>query len=425
MHIAPRRRLPRSCARAGWFSLLVWVAAGQVLGAAHASDFDEVAQHLRARGAKDVLEVARSFLVEGQSTAHAERLAEDGCVAYLALGTGDVRDVDLALYTHAGQLVAEDNAIAPYAYARVCGAAGLDLYASATLYAGRGQLSLLRILRAPRELGRLPSSVALAVSAGGRLEELRAVGSALDELSAESTLLQEERAQLALGYTTAGPAQAIELRAGLARGGLPLRAGHCYRLTAVVPMSRGVALEIDGPASTRWSVRSTGDDRASLALCPPADAVYGVRVQARPMRGMALLRAFEHREVDTARAREQGEASALAIAEAQHVARARGLELAQLGSAWVESSTPLVWPLSLEHDGCYALAVVSEVGSAAVDVRLTDAEGVLIAHNEGRRGVPMVFACARAAGPVRLLLKARGPDLRVSVWLGQSSGSPR
>jgi hypothetical protein len=188
-------------------------------------------------------------------------------------------------------------------------------------------------------------------------------------------------------------------------------------------MSRGVGLEIEGPESSHWSTRSNGEDRTSLALCPRSDAAYEVRVQARPMRGMALLRAFEHREVEPAQAREQGEASVLAVAEAQHVARARGLALVQLGSAWVESSAPLVWPLAVERPGCYAVAVVSEVGSAAVDVRLTDADGVLIAHNEGRRGVPMVFACAREAGPVRLLLKARGPDLRVSVWLGQNSGS--
>ncbi|HEY6881093.1 MAG TPA: hypothetical protein VI299_23870, partial [Polyangiales bacterium] len=113
-----------------------------------------VTAHLLARGASAVSEVSRTFLVEGQSTALPVRLERAGCAGYLALGLGEVRDVDLALYTKAGQLVAEDVAIAPYAYARVCGEAGTELYASATLYAGRGQLSLLRVDDAPRELGR-------------------------------------------------------------------------------------------------------------------------------------------------------------------------------------------------------------------------------------------------------------------------------
>lgn len=377
-----------------------------------------VSEHLRARGASQVTEVARSFLVEGQAAANSVRLERAGCAGYLALGLGEVRDVDLGLYTKAGQLVSEDVAIAPYAYARVCGDAGVEFYASATLYAGRGQLVLYRVDDAPRELGRLPASIPLAVSAGGRLEDLRSVGSASDELTAESSLLQEERAQLAVGYSLASPPLALELRAGSARGQLMLRAGRCYRLAGLVPRSRGVAIEVEGPNAEHWTSRSS-DDRVALAFCAPADAVYPIRLQARPLRGVALLRAFEHRAIDPARVRELGEASALALAEAEYVARSRGFALAPLGSAWVESNAPLVWPLQLPNAGCYALAVVSEVGAAAVDVRLIDANGVLIAHNEGRRGVPMVFTCPREPGPVRLVLKARGPDLRVTLWLGK------
>jgi hypothetical protein len=384
-----------------------------------------VRRHLQARGASDVVEVARTFLFEGQSTFHAQELSRAGCVAYLALGLGEVRDVDLGLYTRAGQLIAQDIAIAPYAYARVCGARGLDLYASATLYAGRGQLLLLRVDDAPRELGRLPEELPLAVSAGGRLEELRSVGAALDDLSPEAALAYEERSHALLGYVAAGPAIALDLRAGNARGQLLLREGHCYRVALTVPLSRGVAIEIEGPGGQRWLGRSTGDDRTAVAVCALEDGAYNARVQARPLRGLALVRAFEHPLVELARVREVGEASALAVAEAQYVADARGLTLTPLGQAWVEGGVPLSWSLPLAQSGCHALAVVSEVGAAGVDVRLTDRNGLLLAHNEGRRGVPMVFFCAQQPGPIRLMLKARGPDLRVSVWLGQSTREQR
>ncbi|HEY6881689.1 MAG TPA: hypothetical protein VI299_26865, partial [Polyangiales bacterium] len=241
--------------------------------------------------------------------------------------------------------------------------------------------------------------------------------------NADSSLIQEERAQLAVGYTLASPPLALELRAGAARGQLMLRAGRCYRLAGLVPRSRGVGIEVEGPDGERWSTRSS-DDRAALAFCAPADAVYPIRLQARPLRGVALLRAFEHRAIDPARVRELGEASALALAEAEYVAKSRGFTLSQLGHAWVENSAPLQWPVTLSKSGCYALAVVSEVGAAAVDVRLVDANGVLIAHNEGRRGVPMVFTCPETPGQVRLVLKARGPDLRVTLWLGEPEGTP-
>lgn len=382
-----------------------------------------VRTHFRARGAASVVELTRSFLFEGQSLSRAETLQGDGCVGFFALGLGEVRDVDVGLYTRAGQRVAEDIAAAPYAYARVCGTRGLELYVSATLYAGRGQLVLFRVEGAPRELGRLPK-LPLAVAAGGRLEELRSVGAAADELSAETTLLQEERASLAVGYLPAGPPRALEVRAGAARGQLLLRAGRCYRVSAIVPFSRGIALEVEDAGATRWSSQASAEERATLALCALRDGAHEVRVQARTMRGSALVRAFEHTRVQAERVRELGPAIALGIAEAEYVARARGFELSLLGSAWVEGGAPLVWPLSLERAGCYALAAVSEIGAAAVDLRLTDGNGVLIAHNEGRRGVPMLFACVREPATVRLMLKARGPDLRVSVWRGAAGAQP-
>jgi len=413
-------RLPqRACALA--LGCLVGLLFQARASAAH-DHLAAVSEHLKARGASRVVEVARSFLFEGQSTSHAQQLGGGGCVAYLALGLGAVRDVDLGLYTRSGQLITQDIAIAPYAYARVCGAEGLDLYASATLYAGRGQLLLLRVEDAPRELGRLPDTLPLAVSAGGRLEELRSVGAAVDDLSPEAAIAYEERSQVVLGYAPAAPSTLLELRAGSARGQLLLRAGLCYRVALTVPLSRGVALELQGPHSERWTGRSSGDDRTAVAICPPEDGAYAVRVQARPLRGVALIRAFVHPGADPARARELGDASTLAVAEAEFVARARGLRLVPLGQAWVESGAPLSWSLPLAEPGCHSLAVVSEVGSAAVDVRLSDADGVLLAHNEGRRGVPMVFFCARGDGPVRLMMKARGQDLRVSVWLGKSAG---
>jgi hypothetical protein len=55
-----------------------------------------------------------------------------------------------------------------------------------------------------------------------------------------------------------------------------------------------------------------------------------------------------------------------------------------------------------------------------VDVRLIDANGVLIARNEGRRKVPLLFTCARQDETMRLVLRSRGQDGAVSVWMAQN-----
>lgn len=405
-------------------ALLGALCAVTGMARADGSTLSAMRAHLLARGATDVRELARAFLFEGQSTSYADRLERAGCVGYLALGLGEVRDVDLGLFTEGGQPIAEDVAIAPYAYARVCATPGLGVYVSASLYAGRGELVLVRVAAAPRELGPLPEQLPLAVTAGGRLEELRSVGAARDELSPVSVVLQEERAQAALGYVPAGAPNAFAVRAGLARGRVVLRGGRCFRVVVVVPFSRGVVVEIEGPEGVRRVGRGLGDERATLALCTRQDAVYSVAVQARSLRGVALLRAFEHREVELRHVRELGDALALAVAEAEHVASARGLHLAPVGNAWVEGSTPLTWPIRLGDRGCYALAAVSEAGAGAIDLRVIDPQGVVLAHNEGRRGLPMVFVCARTSRSVRLVLRARGPDLPVSVWLGRPRRQP-
>ena len=390
-----------------------------------------VQKHLLAQGASKVSEIARDFLFEGEASVHEVRLEREECVGFLALGTGEVRDVDLAVHTRAGQPLAEDVGQQPMAYARVCGGPGLMMYVSATLYAGRGELLLLRVEDAPRGVERLPEAIRFAVSAGGRAEQTRGVGGAPDELMLDLKLDQAESEFRELGYRAQARASTLELRAGVAEGALILEGQRCYRVVAYVPVSRGVLLELHAPepSERKWDARTAQEERAELAMCTDVGGVYPVRVQARPMRGVVIVRAFEHQSAASPAIRALGAARALTWAEADVVAKARGFTLTPLGEAWVESSVSHTWPVSLKAGICYAFAGIAEGGSQAVDVRLIDARGVLLARNEGRRNVPLLFACARKDESARLVLRARGQDGAVSMWIGKnqlhSSERPR
>jgi hypothetical protein len=309
---------------------LAWARAASAEG-------DPVAlarRHLLAQGAREVREVSRTFLFEGQASVHDAQLEQDECVGFLALGIGEVRDVDLAIYARGGQPLAEDVAQQPFAYARVCGARGLPLYVDATLYAGRGELVLLRVDGGPRGVDRLPDEIAFAVSAGGRAEQTRAVGAALDEFALDLKLEQAERTLAALGYRPFGHPIPMELHAGTASGALRLEADHCYQVVAYVPVSRGVALDVTAPDGTKREQRTAHEERVDLPLCAKLSGVYELRVQARPMRGVAVVRAFEHPGVHDPRIVALGDAQALAWAEADQAARARGFKLQLLGEAW-------------------------------------------------------------------------------------------
>ncbi len=417
--------LTAACARS------VHAEASRSDGAVTSGLLPLIEQHLRAQGATRVSEIARAFLFEGQASVHEVRLERRECVGFLALGTGEVRDVDLAIHTRAGQPLAEDLAQQPMAYARVCGSPGLMMYVSATMYAGRGELMLFRVEHAPRGVERLPEAIQFAVSAGGRAEQTRGVGGAPDELMLDLRLEQAEGALRELGYRAYGRASALELRAGAAEGALILEAQRCYRVVAYVPVSRGVLFDVRAPSPSerRWDARTAHDERVELPLCTDVAGVYSVRVQARPMRGVVILRAFEHEAAATPVIRALGAARALTWAEANVVAQARGFELMPLGEAWAESATPHTWPVSLEAGSCYAFAAIAEGGAQAVDVRLVNADGVLVARNEGRRHVPLLFTCASRDEVAKLVLRARGRDGAVSMWWAQNQvpaqGTPK
>jgi hypothetical protein len=185
-------------------------------------------------------------------------------------------------------------------------------------------------------------------------------------------------------------------------------------------MSRGLVLELTGPDGRTREARTSQDDRVDVAVCTRQAGWHALHVQARLLRGVVTTRVFEHPGVRDADVVSLGDARALAWAEADTVASARGFRLSSLGEAYVEGSVPHSWPVALEAGHCYALAVVSEGGASAVDVRLVSESGLLLARNEGRRGVPLVFACIARGERARLVLRARMREGTVSVWAGKT-----
>jgi hypothetical protein len=375
---------------------------------------------LKAHGASDITEVARAFLFEGDARVYESRLEHDGCVGFLALGLGEVQDVDLSLHTRAGQAIAEDTSVAPYAYVRACVAGDVPLYASAQLFAGRGELVILRMTNAPRELGRISSDLDLAVTPGGRLEGLRSVGNAREESPIDGPMLREDRALSELGYVATGPVVPMLLRGGVGLGSLPVQAGGCYRVLVLVPFARGVAITVEAPDGRLWEAHDSASDRATVFVCPgDQEGELRARVESRMLRSLALVRAYQHPEVDMSEVRALGDARALGTAEARFFARSRGLRLTHVGEGWVEGAVPLAWPITLQTGECYGVWALGERGLASVDVRLTDSTGVLVARTEGPPHGASLFHCATSTGVHRLMLRPRGENGIVSVWLGR------
>lgn len=413
----------RALAAAAWFSAATSAAAWlwAATSAVRAQPPDAlIADHFGRAGAGAELLLGRQFLFEGQALVRSVRFERAGCHAAFAWGGVGLRDVDLGIYSQAGQPLSEDRGATPYGYARVCAAAGVTLFVSAQAYAGRGELSLFWVTDAPRMLGRLPEQLPLAVVSGGRVSATRAVGVEAAELSVEAPLLHDERQLAQAGYVALGPPSLLEVRAGLAEGALFLPAQRCFRVVAFVPGARGILFELESAGQHR-EARGPDAELLRMSLCQEEAKPVSVRVRTRALRSLAVVRVFEHPGATPADAARYGEERALLLAEARRAAESRGFRLRHLGEAWSEPGVSLSWPVA-EARGCLMVAALPDTGPEP-ELLLTDTSGSVLARNEGRHGISTVFGCAPAGRQLQVLVRGHGGAGPVSLWLGQGGDS--
>jgi hypothetical protein len=409
-------RLVRQSAGAPWVLLL---SSALCAAPARANGDSErtIRAHLAVRGARDVHEVERSFLFEGQALVHTLRFERAGCRALLAWGGLGLRDLDLGLYSRDGSVLAEDRGATPYAYARLCASAGTRVLATAQAYAGRGEVVLFELDEAPRTFGPAPSDLPLAVAAGGNASAQRGVGGDEEGDSFEAPLLHDERELSQLGYVAQGAPSLLEVRAGTATGSVFLRDRACARVVAFVPYARGLMMNVEREGTTR-EVRDADSELIRLALCSERAGLYKLSVRTRALRSLALVRVFEHPLANAMDASRYDDERALSLAEARTIAGERGQELAHLGEAWVEGERQLSWPVTMASGRCHMFVALPQAGRSS-ELRLVDAQGVVLAHHEGRRGTTAVFACAARDESARLLVRASGGAGVVSLFQGR------
>jgi hypothetical protein len=133
-----------------------------------------------------------------------------------------------------------------------------------------------------------------------------------------------------------------------------------------------------------------------------------------------LVRVFEHPLARASDARLYDDDRALGLAEARNLARERGQELTHLGEAWLEGERPLGWPVQLMRGRCHMFVALPEGGKSS-ELRLVDAQGVVLAHHEGRRGTTAVYTCARQDEQARLFVRTSGLTGVVSLFQGQGA----
>jgi hypothetical protein len=369
---------------------------------------DVVRAHLEGLGAA-VREVpARVFLQQGEARVVAHEVDGTGCVGFVAFGAGAVRDVDLRLHTEGGLLLDEDTTSAPYGYVRGCSRARQTWFLDIRMYAGRGELVLLRVEDAPTSIDLLPFELGLAAPSGGRPEAPRAVGPGLPGRTLEQRFIAEESEWVERGYMPAGPLRQVPVASGLARAVIPLEAGLCYAIVVGGVHQGRTAVVVAGTGEERWSGSST-TGRAVTHVCPDKTAEHNVFVKIRAGGGNVLMRSYVQPDAALWESPvTRGDSARVIVGELHHKFAARGMKSGVVGDGWLDTVGPLLWPITLSAGHCYGMGIVPLSGSfrGSLELALEDADRRLLARDRRSEEIPVIYHCPAESGQHRALIRS-------------------
>jgi hypothetical protein len=364
---------------------------------------------------------ARAFALAGDSVQAEYRYATSGCTGFLAWSDGNQTDVDLTVYSPAGQSLADDRSSLAYGYARLCAAEGMRVQVAATTFTGQGEVHIVALAEAPESAAEMFADTALAGIAPVASESERDVGELVPALGPDGKPVWGDTSGNArLGYVPAAEAQWMAVTMAGAEGELSLAGGRCTRIEIQAPLQRGLVATVQLSSGELLHGQAPGRDRTAITACVAETTRARVRVRPRVPRGVVGVRGFTHLLPVVPPAQHTRHAALASLLELNFVAQAHGFTPRHVEDVWLEPGQVAVRPLPILAAGCAALMLVPD-DMLEVDARWISSAGALLALHEGRAGWQALYHCGGAdAATVRL--RGRGRSGRVSVWVATPGG---
>lgn len=353
----------------------------------------------RVEGYRLEPELERGFLAPGARALLPLVLEPRTCTAIVAVASPSVADLDAALYTPDGAVLAEDDASDPRPVVRMCtGKQRLSAYLALYAFQGTGSYAAARMSRPRKESDPLPV--------------------ADDDVSGSPEFLELVRALHNRGYQDEGPSTRLPLVSGS-----PLRlaakvvAGQCYSMVA-----DGEALRLrlfdDEGFEVAQGVGEKGP--AALQYCASRSGEFALELSAGGAAREAQLARFRaaQAEVGGARAAWLGEPVPVADAEppagaAEAPRQCRGPEQSLAKQVALSQGHMLELPLP-RAGGCARIAAQLHRGLTRVTLRAESAQGAELGSQEVRGASGALQVCP-AAPASRVVVIARAGFGAVSV----------
>lgn len=342
----------------------------------------------------------RGFLAPGARALLPLVLEPLTCTAIVAVASPSVADLDAALYTPDGAVLAEDDASDPRPVVRMCtGKQRLAAYLALYAFQGTGSYAAARMTRPRKDSDPLPA--------------------ADDDVSGSPEFLELVRALHNRGYQDEGPSTRLPLVSGS-----PLRlaakvvAGQCYSMVADGGEALSLRLFDDEGLEVAQGVGEKGP--AALQYCASRSGEFALELSARgATRGTQLARfRAAQAAVGGARAAWLGEPVPAADIErqagdAEAPRQCRGPE--QSLAKQVALSQGHVLELALPRaGGCARIVAQLHEGLTRLTLRAENAQGAELVSQEVRGASGWLQVCA-AAPASRVMVIARAGFGAVSV----------
>jgi hypothetical protein len=332
----------------------------------------------------------RGFLAPGARALLPLTLEPHTCTAMVAVATPSVLDLDAALYTPDGGVLAEDDASDPKPVVRICtGKQRLSTYLALYAFQGTGSYAAARMSRARKDSDPLP------------------IGDD-DDASGSPEFVELVRALHNRGYLDEGPSTRLPLVSGSAlRLAAKMVAGQCYSMVADGEALRLRLLDDEG-FEVAQGVGEKGP--AALQYCASRSGDFALELTARGATRVAQLARFRAAQaaVGGARAAWLGEPVPTTDAEARVAetpAHCSGPKQA-LAKQVALSQGHVLELLLPRSSGCERVAAELHQGLTRITLRVESVQGAALATQEIRGEAGAVRICAAPASRVTLIGRA-------------------
>jgi len=357
-------------------------------------------------------EAFSGFLSTGARATHALKLRARMCSTLVAVASRAVHDMDAALYSPEGELLASDSQPDAHPVIQVCaGSEPVTLYYALQVYDGAGSYLVVPFSSAAATLDRV------AATLGAKPGVAR-----LDAPSAE------------------GPSRIAAFRDGLERRGfsplqdevrfplvgaqhlrvaVPVESGHCYTAAAFAYEGvDGVNLRVLDDEGAEVARDESGEPDASTQFCVERDAEYAAELYGATKPGTALFMVLHA----TAEAiggvsglwlgeRPLTPASTTPLSEAlaevtRRAARDGFVPLATALEGRLSPGEAISREVGVRARRCARIQAVGGPGVRRLSLTAKDATGQTLAAAEGRADSTFVHVCGTTAREVELQLRA-------------------